>query len=117
MWSTRYGVQKQTRLSFHHLEHKQIKAYHSMARPSARQPNELRGISFDLEFNKYAEGSCLIKCGDTHVLCTASLDDRVPPFLRNSGRGWVTAEYGMLPRSTNTRMDREAAKGKQSGRT
>ena len=88
-----------------------------MIRPSARQPNQLRTVSFDLDFNKYAEGSCLIKCGDTHVLCTASLDDRVPPFLRNSGRGWVTAEYGMLPRATDQRTDREAAKGKQSGRT
>lgn len=88
-----------------------------MPRPSNRQPNQLRDISFDLSFNKYAEGACLIKCGDTHVLCTASLDDRVPPFLRNSGRGWVTAEYGMLPRATDKRTDREAAKGKQSGRT
>ena len=68
-------------------------------------------------FSKYAEGSCLIRFGDTHVLCAASIDDRVPPFLRNSGQGWVTAEYGMLPRSTHTRTGREAARGKQSGRT
>jgi ribonuclease PH len=68
-------------------------------------------------FSKYAEGSCLVRFGDTHVLCTASIDEKVPPFLRNSGKGWVTAEYGMLPRSTHTRTDREAAKGKQSGRT
>ena len=66
---------------------------------------------------KYAEGSCLAKFGDTHVLCTASVEERVPPFLRNTGKGWVTAEYGMLPRSTATRTDREAARGKQSGRT
>ena len=86
-------------------------------RPSGRSYNELRSVTFDLNATKHAEGSCLVRFGDTHVLCTASVDERVPPFLRNSGRGWVTAEYGMLPRSTNTRMDREASRGKQSGRT
>ena len=86
-------------------------------KPSGRAYNELRPVTFDLNATKHAEGSCLVKFGDTHVLCTASVDERVPPFLRNSGRGWVTAEYGMLPRSTNTRMDREASRGKQSGRT
>jgi ribonuclease PH len=86
-------------------------------RPSGRAPNQLRPIALEPGASKYAEGSCLVSFGDTRVLCTASLDDRVPPFLRNSGKGWVTAEYGMLPRSTHTRTDREAAKGKQSGRT
>jgi ribonuclease PH len=86
-------------------------------RPSGRSPHQLRPIALEPGANKYAEGSCLVSFGDTRVLCTASLDDRVPPFLRNSGKGWVTAEYGMLPRSTHTRTDREAAKGKQSGRT
>ena len=78
---------------------------------------EMREISFEINVNLHAEGSCLVKFGNTHVLCTASIDDKTPPWLRNSGKGWVTAEYGMLPRSTNTRMDREAARGKQSGRT
>ena len=86
-------------------------------RPSGRSFNELRSVTFDLNATKHAEGSCLVKFGDTHVLCTASVDERVPPFLRNSGRGWVTAEYGMLPRSTGSRMRREAGNGKQSGRT
>ena len=86
-------------------------------RPSGRSFNQLRSVTLEINVTKYAEGSCLVKFGDTHVLCTASVDERVPPFLRNSGRGWVTAEYGMLPRSTNTRMDREASRGKQSGRT
>lgn len=86
-------------------------------RPSGRSADEMRAVSLEPGFAKYAEGSCLVKFGDTHVLCTASIDDRVPPFLRNSGSGWVTAEYGMLPRSTHTRTDREAARGKQSGRT
>jgi ribonuclease PH len=76
-------------------------------RPSGRAPNELRKIVLETEFSKYAEGSCLAKFGDTHVLCTASVEDSVPPFMRNSGRGWVTAEYGMLPRATNTRNDRK----------
>tara|TARA_E500000331_G_scaffold322429_1_gene337299 strand:- start:776 stop:1516 length:741 start_codon:yes stop_codon:yes gene_type:complete len=86
-------------------------------RPSGRSFDELRSVTFELNATKHAEGSCLVKFGDTHVLCTASVDERVPSFLRNSGKGWVTAEYGMLPRSTNTRMDREASRGKQSGRT
>ena len=78
---------------------------------------ELRDISFETNVNLHAEGSCLVKFGNTHVLCTASIDEKVPPWIRNSGKGWVTAEYGMLPRSTNSRIDREATKGKQSGRT
>lgn len=86
-------------------------------RPSKRTADQLRKIEIIPQFSKYAEGSCLIKCGDTHVLCTASIDERLPSFLRGSGLGWVTAEYGMLPRSTHDRTDREAAKGKQSGRT
>lgn len=86
-------------------------------RPSNRAPNQLRSVSLEAGFAKYAEGSCLIKFGDTHVLCTASVDEKVPSFLRNTGLGWVTAEYGMLPRATAERTDREAAKGKQSGRT
>ena len=86
-------------------------------RPSGRNFDELRPVTFELNIAKHAEGSCLVKFGDTHVLCTASVDERVPSFLRNTGTGWVTAEYGMLPRSTNTRMDREAARGKQSRRT
>ena len=76
-------------------------------RPSGRAPNELRNVALETNFSKYAEGSCLAKFGDTHVLCTASVEDSLPPFLRNSGRGWVTAEYGMLPRATNTRNDRK----------
>jgi ribonuclease PH len=86
-------------------------------RPSGRAPDQLRAIALEPGFAKYAEGSCLARFGDTHVLCTASIDEKVPPFLRNTGKGWVTAEYGMLPRSTNTRTDREAARGRQSGRT
>ena len=86
-------------------------------RPSGRARDEMRAISIETGFTKHAEGSCLIRCGDTHVLCTASLEERVPPFLRNTGLGWVTAEYGMLPRSTGSRMRREAAAGKQGGRT
>ncbi len=86
-------------------------------RPSGRKIDELRPISIETNVTKHAEGSCMIKVGDTHVLCTASLEERVPPFLRNSGQGWVTAEYGMLPRSTSSRMRREAASGKQGGRT
>ena len=85
-------------------------------RPSGRQTNEMRNVTIETNFTRHAEGSCLIKCGDTHVLCTASVDEKVPPFMRNSGLGWVTAEYGMLPRATNTRMRREAKNG-QSGRT
>jgi ribonuclease PH len=86
-------------------------------RPSGRNLDVMRSISIETNVTRHAEGSCLIKCGDTHVLCTASLEERVPPFLKNTGLGWVTAEYGMLPRATNTRMRREAATGKQSGRT
>ncbi|MGH1369931.1 MAG: ribonuclease PH [Maritimibacter sp.] len=86
-------------------------------RPSGRKIDEMRSISIETGVTKHAEGSCLIKVGDTHVLCTASLEERVPPFLRNTGQGWVTAEYGMLPRSTSSRMRREASAGKQGGRT
>lgn len=86
-------------------------------RPSKRALNEMRPVSLETGFSKHAEGSCLVKFGDTHVLCTASLEDRVPPWMRGSGSGWVTAEYGMLPRSTGGRMRREATAGKQSGRT
>lgn len=86
-------------------------------RPSKRQPDEMRAISFERGVSKHAEGSCLVKFGDTHVLCTASLEEKVPGWLRNTGKGWVTAEYGMLPRSTGDRMRREAASGKQGGRT
>ena len=86
-------------------------------RPSGRAADALRPISLEPGVSKHAEGSCLARFGDTHVLCTASIEDRVPPFLRNTGRGWVTAEYGMLPRSTHTRSRREAAQGKQGGRT
>lgn len=86
-------------------------------RPSNRAANEMREIVLEPGFSKHAEGSCLARFGDTHVLCTASIIERVPPFMRNSGKGWVTAEYGMLPRSTGSRTDREAARGKQSGRT
>jgi len=86
-------------------------------RPSGRALDAMRPVSLEPGVAKFAEGSCLAKFGDTHVLCTASVEERVPPFLRNTGKGWVTAEYGMLPRSTATRTDREAARGRQSGRT
>ncbi len=86
-------------------------------RPSGRAPDQMRTISIEPGFTKHAEGSCLISFGETRVLVTASLEERVPPFLRGKGEGWVTAEYGMLPRATHTRGSREAAKGKQSGRT
>ncbi|WP_294612958.1 ribonuclease PH [uncultured Roseovarius sp.] len=86
-------------------------------RPSGRDLSEMRPVSMETGILKHAEGSCLIKIGDTHVLCTATIEDRVPPFIKGSGLGWVTAEYGMLPRSTNSRMRREAAAGKQGGRT
>ena len=86
-------------------------------RPSGRQLDELRPISIETNVTKHAEGSCMIRMGDTHVLCTATLEDRVPSFIKGSGLGWVTAEYGMLPRSTTSRMRREAASGKQGGRT
>ncbi len=86
-------------------------------RPSGRAPDELRPIALEIGVSKHAEGSCLARFGDTQVLCTASIEDNVPPWLRKSGKGWVTAEYGMLPRATTTRTNREAARGKQSGRT
>jgi ribonuclease PH len=86
-------------------------------RPSGRQLDEMRPVSIETNVTKHAEGSCIIRMGDTHVLCTATLEDRVPSFIKGSGLGWVTAEYGMLPRSTTSRMRREAASGKQSGRT
>ena len=86
-------------------------------RPSGRSPEQMRSVTFETGFTPYAEGSCLAKFGETHVLCNATVEERVPPWMRNSGRGWVTAEYGMLPRSTHDRTDREAARGKQSGRT
>jgi ribonuclease PH len=88
-----------------------------MGRPSGRGPDELRRVSFTRRFAKHAEGSVLVEFGDTHVLCTASIEETIPQFLRGKGQGWVTAEYGMLPRSTHTRSAREAARGKQSGRT
>lgn len=88
-----------------------------MTRPSGRAADQLRTIEIIPGFSKHAEGSCLIKFGNTHVLCTATIEEKVPGWMKNSGKGWVTAEYGMLPRSTHQRMDREAAKGKQSGRT
>jgi ribonuclease PH len=86
-------------------------------RPSGRAPDQIRTLSFEPGFTRHAEGSCLVSFGDTRVLCTASVEEKVPPFLRGKGQGWVTAEYGMLPRATHTRGNREAAKGKQSGRT
>ncbi len=86
-------------------------------RPSHRAHDQLRPVEIIRRYTKHAEGSVLVKFGDTHVLCTASVDEKVPPFLRGKNQGWVTAEYGMLPRSTGSRMDREAARGKQSGRT
>ena len=89
----------------------------TVTRPSARQADALRSITLTPNPTKHAEGACMAQFGDTHVLVTASVEERIPPFLRGSGKGWVTAEYGMLPRSTHSRMDREAAKGKQSGRT
>jgi ribonuclease PH len=88
-----------------------------MARPSGRAPDELRQVSFARRHTKHAEGSVLVAFGDTQVLCTASVEESVPPFLRGKGQGWITAEYGMLPRATHTRHAREAARGKQSGRT
>ena len=89
----------------------------NIMRPSGRAFDALRDIDFEIGYAPHAEGSCFVKCGNTHVLCTASIEERVPPFLKGTGAGWVTAEYGMLPRSTGSRMNREAAKGKQSGRT
>jgi ribonuclease PH len=86
-------------------------------RPSGRNPDQLRAVSFERNYTKHAEGSCMVRFGDTHVLCTASLEERVPPWLKGAGKGWVTAEYGMLPRATGERMRRESSAGKQSGRT
>ena len=86
-------------------------------RPSGRAANELRSIALEVDCNRYAEGSCLAKFGHTHVLCTASVEENVPGWMKGSGKGWITAEYGMLPRSTGSRTAREAARGKQSGRT
>lgn len=86
-------------------------------RPSGRQPDQLRHVELIPGFSKYAEGSCLARFGDTHVLCTATIEEKLPPFLREKKQGWITAEYGMLPRATGDRTEREAAKGKQSGRT
>jgi ribonuclease PH len=86
-------------------------------RSDKRKPNELRTIFLGPGFSKHAEGSCFVKFGDTHVICAATIEEKVPPFLRNTGSGWITAEYGMLPRATHDRVDREAVKGKQSGRT
>ena len=95
----------------------EITAENKLIRPSGRAQDELRGIEFIPNYTSHAEGSCLVKFGDTHVLCNASTEERVPIFLKNTGKGWVTAEYGMLPRSTHTRSNREASRGKQSGRT
>jgi ribonuclease PH len=89
----------------------------SVVRPSGRMPEQLRAVTLQRGFTRHAEGSVLVSFGDTRVLCTASIDNKVPPFLRGKGEGWVTAEYGMLPRATHTRSDREAARGKQGGRT
>lgn len=86
-------------------------------RPSGRMADQMRPLSIQTGFSKHAEGSALIKCGDTHVICTATIEEKVPPFLKGTGKGWITAEYGMLPRSTHTRIEREAFKGKQTGRT
>ncbi|MCG6856817.1 MAG: ribonuclease PH [Salaquimonas sp.] len=86
-------------------------------RPSKREPDEMRAVTLERGYSRHAEGSCLVRFGNTHVLCTASLEEKVPPWLRGGGKGWVTAEYGMLPRATNERTRREAAAGKQSGRT
>lgn len=86
-------------------------------RPSGRKVNQMRKVTIEAGFSKYAEGSALIRYGDTHVLCTATVEEKTPPFLKNTGKGWITAEYGMLPRSTESRMEREAFKGKQTGRT
>lgn len=88
-----------------------------MSRPSGRKPDDMRKVEIETDVNKHAEGSCLVKFGDTHVLCTASAEEKVPGWMKGTGKGWITAEYGMLPRSTGSRMDREAVRGKQSGRT
>lgn len=95
----------------------QLRKIKVMTRPSGRIPDAIRDVEIITNYSRYAEGSCLIKFGNTHVLCTATVEEKVPGWMKNSGKGWVTAEYGMLPRSTHSRMDREAARGKQSGRT
>lgn len=87
-----------------------------MERPSKRQPDQLRKVTIEPNINKHAEGSCLIKCGDTHVICTATVEDKVPMWMRNTGKGWITAEYGMIPRATGTRTEREAKKGRRGER-
>jgi ribonuclease PH len=102
---------------FYNSTNKQPNFMSTSHRPSQRANNQLRHIEIIRHYTKHAEGSVLIKFGDTHVLCTASVEEKVPGFLKGKNQGWVTAEYGMLPRSTGSRMDREAAKGKQSGRT
>jgi ribonuclease PH len=89
----------------------------TVSRPSGRLADQLRNVRLTRRYTRHAEGSVLIECGDTKVICTASIDEKVPPFLKGKGQGWLTAEYGMLPRSTGTRTDREAARGKQTGRT
>ncbi len=94
-----------------------MEAQPQATRPSARRPDQLRTVTFAIDVNMHAEGSCLVKFGDTHVLCTASVEDNVPRWLRDTGRGWITAEYGMLPRATKERTQREAARGHQSGRS
>lgn len=99
------------------MSHSHIPTLSPLKRPSGRAANQLREVSFITGYTRYAEGSVLIRMGDTHVLCNASVLDQVPPFLKGQGSGWVTAEYGMLPRATHTRSSREAARGKQSGRT
>src|SRR5687767_6912614 len=86
-------------------------------RPSKRRHSEMRSVTMEPGFMKYAHGSCLIRIGNTHVICTATLEEKAPPFLKNTGKGWITAEYGMLPCSTHQRSDREASRGKQTGRT
>ena len=95
----------------------EVKNKENLMRPSARKLNEMRPVTIEIGIMKHAEGSCLIKMGETHVLCSATIEDKAPQFLKNTGLGWVTAEYGMLPRATNSRTRREAAAGKQSGRT
>jgi len=100
-----------------HMEFRMQPSAPAFVRPSGRAPDALRDMRIERSYTRHAEGSVLVRAGDTHVLCTASVLDKVPPFLKGKGQGWVTAEYGMLPRATHTRSDREAARGKQSGRT
>ena len=110
-----FAPSRRMRLQARHESRPELE--HDLMRPSKRQSDEMRAISFERGVSKHAEGSCLVKFGDTHVLCTASLEEKVPGWMRNTGKGWVTAEYGMLPRSTGERMRREASAGKQGGRT